>query len=203
MSKYLKFKTPATDQAEGPQEPLRAQEPRPRPPRPGLLEPARAGALRRGHLPPGGLHGPRRPVCGQHRQVVGPGRPGQVRRARGERPRTRSGGASTTGPTRPRTSRRCSPGCRPFSRTRSSSSRTATSAPIPSTGCRSGSSPSTPGTRSSPATCSSLPKTPGGVPEPRARVHGHRRALLQGRPADRRHPLRDRHHPQLRRAAWP
>ncbi len=44
---------------------------------------------------------------------------------------------------------------------------------------------------------------PGRVPVPRARVHGDRGALVPLRPAGRRHPHRDRHHPQLRPAAGP
>ena len=54
----------------------------------------------------------------------------------------------------------CSATCSRRSRARSCSSRTAMPAPIPRTGCRSASSPSTPGTACSRATCSSSIRRP-------------------------------------------
>ena len=56
----------------------------------------------------------------------------------------------------------------------------------PSTGCRSASSPSTPGTACSRATCSSSTRTRS-TPTHAPRVHGHRRAELPGRPGAPRH----------------
>ena len=150
----LDIATPAPTRSRLGRQRLRAGEPRARAPAPRLLEPARTGALRGGHLPPRGTHRRRGPVRRQHRQAHGARRGRQVHRPRGDH-----GGEGLVGRVQPpvhasRTSTRCSRACRATCRAATCSCRTATPAPIPTTGCRSASSPSRPGTACSPAPCS-------------------------------------------------
>ena len=135
-----------------------------------------------------------------HRRAHRPVAERQVRRQGAVERSAASGGARSTGRSTPAQFDVAAPRHdRVPARTRSSSSRTSTPAPIRSTACRSASSTSSPGTTCSRATCSSCrrPRDLAGVP---AAVHRHRRAELQGRSGASRHALRRRHRRQLRAA---
>ena len=115
-------------------------------------------------------------------------------------PPRRPSGGTTTSRCRPSSSSCCGPTSARTPSRASCSCRTSTPAPIPRIGSMPASSPSTPGTRCSSATCCAG-RRPAELAGFKPRVHGHQPAELQGRPQTLRRAQRDRHRLQLRQAA--
>ena len=202
MNNLLDIKTPAAAQAAARQERLWPGKSRPVQPEQGVLEPAGRSAVRRGHLP---RRRRRSPAGGairrQHRQAHRPRRQRQVRGARADPPKATSGGASTTVPIGRRSSTSCSAACR-------ASCRAGT---LFVQDCYAGRRPELPpaGAHHHRAGLAQ-PVRPQhvhpaedqrGIPPPRAGFHRDLLPVVQGLPADRRHPQQHGHRHQLRPAA--